>query len=44
MVTFGGPFWAVPELFSEGKQLIPALQQLLGSYFKMFWMGYNSAS
>ena len=25
----GGPFWAVPELLFESKNLIPALQQLL---------------
>jgi len=28
----GGPFWTVPELFFEKKQLIPALQQLLIAY------------
>ena len=29
----GGPFWTVPELFLEKKQLIQALQQPLNSYF-----------
>jgi len=28
-VQYGGPFWTVPELLFEKKELIPALQQLL---------------
>jgi len=34
----GGAFGAVAELFFEKRQLILALQQWRGSYFKMFRM------
>jgi len=33
-----GAFGTVPENFFEKKQLILALQPLLGSCFRMFWM------
>ncbi|MFQ6122810.1 MAG: hypothetical protein ACE5LA_07135 [Dehalococcoidales bacterium] len=33
-VTFGGPFWTVPELLFEKKQLIPALRELLTAYYQ----------
>jgi len=32
--TLGGPFWTVPELLFEKKELVPALQELLISYSK----------
>jgi len=29
IITYGGPWWTVPELMFEKKQLIPSIQQLL---------------
>jgi len=43
IVTLGGPFWTVPELCFEKKELIPALQQLL-SLTQALWYNFITSS